>query len=155
MKQSLICLQFLLIGITLHAQMPYTINPYAGDLQNTNTTLVAASGNIVAGELTGTNLRLVHILFSFENTPITGLDNSMVNSEINVYPNPFNVDLFIDTGKIIPDQLMIYNSKGEKVYDMAYTSPEIQLTEIMSGVYLLIILDKSKRVVGSYKILKL
>ena len=135
--------------------MPYTINPYAGDLQNSNTTLISSSGNIVAGELTGPNLRLVHILFSFEETPITGLDDYMVNSEINVYPNPFEVDLFIDTGKIVPDHLIIYNSKGVKVYDMAYTSPEIQLTEIMSGVYLLKILDKSKRVVGSFKIIKL
>ena len=155
MKQSLICLLFLLTGINLYAQMPYTINPYAGDLQNNNTTLISSSGNIVAGELTGSNLRLVHILFSFEETPITGLDDYMVNSEINVYPNPFEVDLFIDTGKIVPDHLIIYNSKGVKVYDMAYTSPEIQLREIMSGVYLLKILDKSKRVVGSFKIIKL
>ena len=135
--------------------MPYTINPYAGDLQNSNTTLVSSSGNIIAGELTGTNLRLVHILFSFEDTPITGWDNLIVNSEINVYPNPFKVDLFIDAGTIIPNHLKIYNSMGVKVYDMAYTSPDIQLTEFTSGVYLLKILNKSKRVVGSFKIIKL
>ena len=135
--------------------MPYTINPYAGDLQNSNTTLVSSSGNIIAGELTGTNLRLVHILFSFKDTPITGWDNLIVNSEINVYPNPFKADLFIDTGTIVPDHLIIYNSMGVKVYDMAYTSPDIQLTEFKSGVYLLKILNKSKRVVGSFKIIKL
>jgi hypothetical protein len=156
MKKLLLCMLSLMAGIHIHAQMPYAINSFGADLQSNNLTLISSGGNLVSGQLNGATIRLYHILFSPEDKITTYQQNSVISNEIiQIYPNPFRNELYLESKKQNLDKIIIVNAMGEKVLESPYTNSVLNLSELNSGIYLLRILNKSSQVAGSFTIVKL
>lgn len=75
-----------------------------------------------------------------ENVNVSKINNSL-NDEIKAYPNPASESIYINTsGSKKNNYILIYNMKGEKVYESKnITSPmhKVDLSSYPSGIYLI------------------
>lgn len=77
---------------------------------------------------------------NFKHTYIIAFENCSKNlTELDIYPNPGNgaVRLLLEGGKDSFVSAAIYNSFGEKVYDLKKHQTEIDLTDKSDGIYFL------------------
>ena len=150
----IICVLFLAVETSTQAQVPYTINPYSGDLRNSALTLTSSAGDLVAGHFTGTSLQLVNIIFSVESDGITGWQDFLLSGDITVYPNPFRSVIHVDTRLQGIDHVRIYSPMGRIVYDRAFSTPDLNLSGLAAGVYLLKFFDESRQEITSFRVIK-
>lgn len=61
--------------------------------------------------------------------------NEIINKKVNIYPNPFNEKIIIDTN-IALEKTEIYNLLGEKIYSQDF-SPEIDTGFLQTGIYII------------------
>jgi hypothetical protein len=60
------------------------------------------------------------------------------NSNFSIYPNPASTVLYIQTSTILPHTfLTIYDVNGQKVMEQPYTAPQVYITNLSAGVYIL------------------
>jgi len=67
----------------------------------------------------------------------TGINGSIQNSELLIYPNPANDKVIIELGNLIGEYLKIMNAIGQVVYDaeIKNTKIEIDLSVFANGIY--------------------
>ena len=67
----------------------------------------------------------------------TGINGSIQNSELLIYPNPTNEKVIIELGNLIGQHLKITNAIGQIVYaaEIKNTKIEIDLSDFANGIY--------------------
>lgn len=146
---SFLCL---LAGHKLQAQIFYTINPYAGDLQSANLTLSSSFGDLVAGEIAGEDIKLVHLIIYAKDKRLNVESNQQI--QILVYPNPVQDKLTI---KVDPNKVSLvkfYNSSGKLIIQSNLHSQVFDLSGFNEGVYFLRLFNDSNQLIDSFKIIK-
>ena len=152
MKNSIFyALLFLISGYNLQAQVFYSLNPYAGDLQNENFTLSSSLGDLIAGTHSGSDVEILHLLFVGAESELAIPENV---EDIVIYPNPVEGILRIKSGSDVIKKIRIFNVKGETMYHKPLEVPEIDLTGLPAGLYLLKLFNSSDQQIGSFKIIK-
>lgn len=76
---------------------------------------------------------------------LIGLDDLSTDFNLNVFPNPSD-DIFVISGKeLTGNQLMVFNSRGELIYEEIIKADQttINLANQASGLYLLRIANDS------------
>ncbi len=70
-------------------------------------------------------------------TACTGINDLAFNSDFNIYPNPFNEILIIESFIDKASEVFIFNVLGERVYSQSIKKgkTEVNLSEISAGVY--------------------
>lgn len=70
-------------------------------------------------------------------TACTGINDLVFNSDFNIYPNPFNEILIIESFNTETSEVLIFNVLGELMYSQKIQKgkTEIDMSEISSGVY--------------------
>lgn len=84
-----------------------------------------------------------------ENCPPIGIEESLTNKEIKIYPNPTQDILNIEAPNLTDKNYTIYNIYGGTSQQGAYTNNQIDISTLTTGIYLLSIDDVI------YKIVKL
>lgn len=74
-----------------------------------------------------------------------GLDDSQVNSNVSIYPNPSNGTVYLINTGIQIEQIKIFSITGQEVKDFILINNsdivELDLTDLEKGVYLISIVD--------------
>jgi hypothetical protein len=68
-------------------------------------------------------------------TVTTGV-NPIYESDFNVYPNPFNNQITIDSNDKLT-RVVISNIAGQRVIDIEYPNREIRTANLVSGIYVI------------------
>jgi Leucine-rich repeat (LRR) protein len=79
------------------------------------------------------------------------LSNSEIETDIKVYPNPTHDFIYISSN--IKYDMRLISITGERVIQMYHTS-SIDLSDVITGVYILEITDKNRAVVNRQKVMK-
>ncbi len=135
-------------GVTNCTWTPGAITGTAAVVAPTVTTTYTASGSNGIG--CANNIMLTQSVKDCNDIGIHELTNS--NTDITIYPNPFNTKVTLVTlGKLEAD-LQLYNSLGSLIYKQKITNDktEIDLTELQNGIYFVKI-DRA----NSFSVLKL
>jgi hypothetical protein len=69
----------------------------------------------------------------------TGINGSIQNNELLIYPNPANEKVIIELGNLSGEYLKIMNAIGQIVYaaEIKNTKIEIDLSDFANGIYTL------------------
>ena len=159
MRKILVTLFFLaLIFNYLNAQVKEieTISAGGGSSQNENLELSWTLGQlvIVTGEL---NENSVTQGFHQTVITITNLNEEENEIQLNVFPNPVDEVLIIESPESNDFEYSIYSENGELVISGKLTDARnhISLTQLNRGTYILNVKDKNSSKLNSYKISKL
>ena len=159
MRRILVTLFFLaLVFNYLNAQVKEieTISAGGGSSQNENLELSWTLGQlvIVTGEL---NENSVTQGFHQTVITITNLNEEENAIQLNVFPNPVDEVLIIESSESNDFEYSIYNENGELVISGKLTDARnhISLTQLNRGTYILYVKDKNSSKLNSYKISKL
>lgn len=159
MRKILVTLFFLaLIFNYLNAQVKEieTISAGGGSSQNENLELGWTLGQlvIVTGEL---NENSVTQGFHQTVITITNLNEEENAIQLNVFPNPVDEVLIIESSESNDFEYSIYSENGELVISGKLTDARnhISLTQLNRGTYILNVKDKNSSKLNSYKISKL
>ncbi len=90
------------------------------------------------------------------NSPLPTSNEEIEQADINLYPNPVQHTLYL-TGELINTKIEIYNLFGKRIYSAYSQNNEfnVALNDIETGMYVLLIKDKSNKVLKSIKINKI
>lgn len=73
---------------------------------------------------------------SLEGSPILNVEDSPeISQEIRVYPNPFHINLRIETGMQV-DQITVFDLTGQPVFNELSPSTDLNLGELPPGIYI-------------------
>ena len=86
---------------------------------------------------------LCSLNFGYAQEKTTSLSNQEV--QVKVYPNPVQNQLHFTSENPV-EQVCLYNSNGDLVYQLHPTNNEISVAEIPSGFYLFCAYTEGKRV---------
>lgn len=77
-----------------------------------------------------------------------GIEESNMNSEVLIYPNPSNGNITINTNATLVSQIEIFNVLGERIYKSLVTNTkfEIDLSSLPKGVYFIRIIDEQNTI---------
>lgn len=84
-------------------------------------------------------------------TKVKAISND--NNDFNIYPNPTNIFITIDTKNSNVNSIEIFDSTGSIVFKDKFKN-SINISKLTSGVYLLKILDKKGNLLKTEKIIK-
>ena len=83
----------------------------------------------------------------------TGINQTTNNSnEVNIYPNPSNGNIKIQTDKEL-GAVIIYNALGEMVHNQTSNKTSIDLSNLQNGVYFVTLKDKQQQTIATKKII--
>ncbi|MDQ3191169.1 MAG: T9SS type A sorting domain-containing protein [Bacteroidota bacterium] len=75
------------------------------------------------------------------NSITVNVKENVLSRQINVYPNPFHNELFIETDKNEPIKISVYNMTGKQIFTQNYTASNVKttidLSEFTLGVYMI------------------
>ena len=119
----------------------YTIDTPAEQLTvSLRTCAFTAPGNMLVG---GTSINFIDgafdvrgIIWKFNPNPISSVEESAVASNISIYPNPAEDQVFI--GSLTPGEtVIIYDACGKEIQRHIATAPQIttDITNLPSGMY--------------------
>jgi len=85
-------------------------------------------------------------LISRNNTVLAGIQNTILEADVHIYPNPIKDKLEIDlTNNLSLESITIFNTLGQKVLQQNANFDVISLAELNTGVYNLeIVTNKGK-----------
>ncbi|MEX1190972.1 MAG: SGNH/GDSL hydrolase family protein [Brumimicrobium sp.] len=87
----------------------------------------------------------------YGENPVTSTDdNKLINTEVNVFPNPTEDKLYIETNNAIFEEVSVYNLLGKEV--LFSKSREIELTRLNPGSYIVSV--KTTEGATTHKIIK-
>ena len=72
--------------------------------------------------------------------------SNKIEREVNVYPNPtINKTIYLDfENREEQMRIQLYDKTGKKVYDEIQTNTQIDLTNLASGMYLMLLKTEEK-----------
>ena len=92
---------------------------------------------------------------SYEYSPIVSV--RVVNEAISVFPNPVSNELFVELNQEASGRLLLYNQVGQIVRQFAFKqrySASMDLSELVSGVYFLQVLDDNGLILDQQRVVK-
>ncbi len=114
---------------------------FTGDIKVDGTSYSASSGIVTVSLPSGVHTitkddscNLYYMSINYETTDIDSLDDVTID-EVNLYPNPVNDRLYIDSKNTI-ESLTIYNVSGNAVMKFANVR-SVDVTELKTGLYIL------------------
>ncbi len=137
----------------LFSQVNYNISSYSGNLQTGTISVNSSAGDLVAGELTTTNITIYNafvIILKDDEPPL-----SVTGNYFRVYPNPVSEILKVETsyGKI--EAIEIHDIKGRKIeFNYLFTN-ELDLSQLTPGTYMLRLTMQTPKTNKLIKIIKL
>lgn len=105
-----------------------------------------SDGNVTVGESILYQISLLNTL------SIDEINNQ--NSDVLVYPNPVENELFIQHQEISNWQVQVYDVTGKQLKTMSINQETINLSSLTSGTYYLVFTNEEKSVSVTKKIIK-
>lgn len=93
-------------------------------------------------------MKHVYLLFFFLFVSVCYGQDARANGDIDgfkLYPNPVtNGMLYINTSQNAPKQIFIFDVLGTQVLETTILGPELNLSELDAGVYVLRVFERNK-----------
>jgi len=149
----------LICSVGLHAQE--TVSATGGDATGTGGTSSYSVGQVVYTTATGTNGSIAQgVQQPYEISIITGVKETTINLEMNVYPNPTTnyLTLKVDASTSLSNQQLSYqliDLQGKIIENKKVTasSTTIKMEALPKAIYFLNV-TKDNQVVKTFKIIK-
>lgn len=138
-------------GTQVLQQNIYLVNTY-GRLRDVmvipdGRVFICTSNKDYAGSPGATDDRIIEL----KNPAAMSVQNPIVNSSIQLYPMPAKNVLHVDTNTKFSSYQLV-NSLGRQVSEGVFT-PQINVSELTSGLYILQLLDANQKVIERKKVL--
>jgi hypothetical protein len=154
-KDSIMSVAFLLLGLGgLHAQESPTAT--GGEATGAGGTASYSVGQVVYTTNTGTNGSVAQgVQQPYEVSVITGVNETTINLELSVYPNPTTDYLTLKLEKTEGLSYQLYDLQGKVIASKTVngTSTNISLEEQPTATYFLSVV-KNNQIVKTFKIIK-
>lgn len=155
MRQTIISFAFILLGLGgLHAQESPTAS--GGDATGTGGTSSYSVGQLVYTTSTGTNGSVTQgVQQAFEISTTLGINETTINLELSVYPNPTTDYLTLKVEKTEGLSYQMYDLQGKiiAIKTVKSTSTNISLEGQPTAIYFLNV-AKNNQLVKTFKIIK-
>jgi hypothetical protein len=154
-KNTMMSAAFLLLGIGgLHAQESPTAT--GGEATGTGGTASYTIGQVVYTTATGTNGSVAQgVQQPYEISTTVGINETTINLELSVYPNPTTDFLTLKVEKTEGLSYQLYDLQGKAIASKTVngTSTNIGLEEQPTATYFLNVV-KNNQIVKTFKIIK-
>ncbi|PCI93603.1 MAG: hypothetical protein COB15_16080 [Flavobacteriales bacterium] len=156
-KKTITSVVFVLLGLGgLHAQESPTAS--GGEATGTGGTASYSLGQVVYTTATGTNGSVAQgVQQPFEISVTTGVNETTINLEMSVYPNPTTnyLQLKVDSEKLDNLNFQLIDLQG-KVIDnkkLSSTTTSINVESLPKAIYFLNVV-KNNQIVKTFKVIK-
>ena len=145
----------LLFALAAQAQtiQPSVVNASGGMLQNTTVYVEWSLGEPAITTISNTE-HIVTQGFLQPELNISGVEGLLPGEEISLYPNPVSDHLFFKTSSIRIASLAITDLLGRVVLEYPFVE-DLDVELLPSGVYFLSLLDGQRRLLTTFKIIKI
>ena len=145
----------MLLGLRgLYAQESPTAT--GGEATGTGGTASYSVGQVVYTTNIGTNGSVAQgVQQAFEISTTLGINQTSINLELSIYPNPTTGYLTLKTKKSENISYQLFNLQGKLIKDKKVTknNTNIQMNELPKAIYLLKV-AKNNKIIKSFKIIK-
>lgn len=145
----------LLFVWTARAQtiQPSVVNASGGSIQNPTVFVEWSLGEPAITTISNTE-NIVTQGFLQPNLTISGVAGLLPGEEITVYPNPVTDHLLFRTNSTRVSSLVFTDLLGRTVLEHSFAG-DLDVQTLPSGIYFISLLDSSKRLVCTFKIIKI
>jgi hypothetical protein len=156
-KKTITSAAFLLLGLGgLHAQE--SINGSGGEATGTGGTASYSVGQVVYTTATGTNGSVAQgVQQPYEISVTTGINETTINLEMSVYPNPTTnyLQLKVESEKLENLNFQLIDLQGKVIENkkVSATTSTIKMETLPKAIYFLNVTDNNQ-VVKTFKIIK-
>ncbi len=154
-KKTITSIAFLLLGLGgLHAQE--TVTTTGGEATGTGGTASYSVGQVVYTTATGTNGSVAQgVQQPYEISTTLGINETAINLEMNVYPNPTTNYLTLKVEKTEGLTFQLYNLQGKVITNKKVNSATttVAMENLPTATYFLNVV-KNKQIVKTFKIIK-
>ncbi len=154
-KKTITSVAFLLLGLGgLHAQESPTAT--GGEATGTGGTTSYSIGQVVYTTNTGTNGSVAQgVQQPYEISTTLGINETAINLEMNVYPNPTTNYLTLKVEKTEGLTFQLYNLQGKVITNKKVNSATttVAMENLPTATYFLNVV-KNKQIVKTFKIIK-
>ena len=154
-KKSITSIAFLLLGLGgLHAQQSPTAA--GGEATGTGGTASYSVGQVVYTTNTGTNGSVAQgVQQPFEISTTVGINETTINLELSVYPNPTTNYLTLKTDDNANLSYQLYDLQGKIITNKKVTAKTstIKMEDLPKAIYFLNV-TKNNQLVKTFKIIK-
>ncbi len=154
-KKTITSVAFILFGLGgLHAQE--SVNGSGGEATGAGGTVSYTVGQVVYTTNTGTNGSVAQgVQQPFEISTTVGVNETTINLELSVYPNPTTDYLTLKVEKTEGLSYQLYDLQGKVIASKTVngTSTNISLEEQPTATYFLSVV-KNNQIVKTFKIIK-
>ncbi len=156
-KKTITSVVFILLGLGgLHAQE--TVTTSGGDATGTGGTASYTVGQVVYTTNTGTNGSVAQgVQQPYEIATTVGINETAINLEMNVYPNPTNnyLQLKVDSEKLENLNFQLIDLQGKVIENkkVSSTTTSINVESLPKAIYFLSVV-KNNQIVKTFKIIK-
>lgn len=154
-KKTVICIAFLLLGLGgMYAQEnTVTTGSKATGIGGTASYSV---GQIVYTSASGTNGSVIQGLQQpYEISVITGVDETTINLEMNIYPNPTTNFLTLKTEEFKNLEFRLIDLEGKVIKNKKIVASTTTIvTEDLSQATYFLVLINDNRVIKTFKVIK-
>lgn len=154
-KKTITSVAFLLLGLGgLHAQE--TVIPTGGEATGTGGTASYSVGQVVYTTNTGTNGSVAQgVQQPFEISTTTGINETSINIELSVYPNPTTNYLTLKVEKTEGLTFQLYDLQGKVITNKKVNSATttVAMENLPTATYFLNVV-KNNQIVKTFKIIK-
>ncbi len=154
-KKTFMNAAFLLLGLGgLHAQE--TVLPTGGEATGAGGTASYSVGQIVYTTATGTNGSVAQgVQQPYEISTTVGINETTINLELNVYPNPATNYLTLKVEKLESLTFQLIDLQGKVIENKKVTAitSTINMEELPKAIYFLNV-TKNNQLIKTFKVIK-
>jgi Secretion system C-terminal sorting domain len=154
-QKTITSIAFLLLGLgSLHAQQ--TVTTTGSEATGAGGTASYTVGQVVYTTNTGTNGSVAQgVQQPYEISTTVGINETTINLELSVYPNPTTDFLTLKVEKAEGLTVQLYDLQGKVITSktVSSTSTNISLEEQPTAIYFLNV-TKNNQIVKTFKIIK-
>lgn len=140
-------------GQTLETQVLNTTGGFSQN-QNSSISLEFNVGEIAINKHQNSWITITEGVIQPKNDINTSTENTLQEFDISIYPNPMTSYLVIEPKEVEIQNIRLYNLLGQELLSQSF-QPNLNIGHLTAGNYLLELIDKNKRVVGRYSLVKI
>jgi|ERR1017187_3544810 hypothetical protein len=158
MKSSLIQILIMIcICSSLSAQMisPQVINATGNTSATSAIKLSWSLGEIAVATFSANNTILTQgFLQPDVSVHTSGIEEIKLSDLITIFPNPVHDQLFIRQSSNLIETVSIYNAMGQQIIEQKFLNPELDLSQLLPGIYFINLICYDRNEVHTFKIIK-
>jgi len=146
----------LLSAIFLICSMSFgqtVINSSGKNISNSTNTLTYSIGEIVVKTINNSQNILTQGFLQTNYQTVSTINNQIFEANLIYYPNPVATNLCIETDKKIV-KIQIFDINGKVVYNQQFENKPINISHLISGIYIVKTIDIKQNIIKSFKIIK-